>query len=120
MWRRKRRKPGGPKHDGGLRLGSGEERRRPHRDGRLRHRGGGGPGVRADHRPVRLRGSVPADAQSGAGARDPGGDGEPQQHEPGHGGAAAGAGQAAAGADGPAGEGEEAQTGVTERGNTAD
>ncbi|KAM9734331.1 huntingtin-interacting protein 1-related protein-like [Menidia menidia] len=61
---------------------------------------------------VRLRGSVQADAQSGAGPGDPGGDAEPQQHQPGHRGAAAGAGPAAPGADGPAGEGQEAPAGI--------
>ncbi|KAG7215360.1 hypothetical protein INR49_022597 [Caranx melampygus] len=44
---------------GGLRLGPGEKCGRPHGDGRVRHRRRGGPGVRADHRPVRLRGAVP-------------------------------------------------------------
>lgn len=115
-WRRKHnRKPGRAEisRHGGLRVGPGEKCGRPHGDGRVRHRRGGGPGVRADHRPVRLRGSVQADAQSGAGPGDPRGDGEPEQHQPGDRGAAAGAGQAAAGEDRPAGEGEEAQKGLT-------
>lgn len=112
--RKHKRKPGRAElsRHGGLRVGPGEECGRPHGDGRVRHRRGGGPGVRADHRPVRLRGSVQAHAQSGSGAGDPGGDGEPDQHQPGDRRAAAGAGQAAAGAAGPAGEGEEAPEGL--------